>query len=255
MATLDELLLNRDRYTDDTKITLAEGVETTLGDLRGGYSRQADYSRKTQDLARQRQEFDQVRTKADLDLQAAKEEVMRLFQESQKPARRTQDPDEADEVLRTDPVARKLHERANAAYERAEAASKAADAAVERATKLEESLVRERHEQAFQFIQKNDPSINRDELVRFAHSRGIPRIDDAYRLMTEETRMKKVEQTAAEKAHQEGYAKGKQEAAAAPFLAPGRLMPNRSPDAPKTLDEAFAAAASDPEILKAMSGG
>lgn len=50
---------------DDAKVTLKDGTETTIGELREGALRRDDYTRKTQELAEQRKELEQDREKID----------------------------------------------------------------------------------------------------------------------------------------------------------------------------------------------
>ena len=45
-------------FSDDSEVTLEDGSTVTLGDLKKGNLRQADYTRKTQDLAETKRQFE-----------------------------------------------------------------------------------------------------------------------------------------------------------------------------------------------------
>lgn len=55
--------------SDDTKVKLADGTITTLGEMRNGYLRQSDYTRKTQEAAKLRQQASDYVQQAQAEMQ------------------------------------------------------------------------------------------------------------------------------------------------------------------------------------------
>jgi len=51
-------VVNKPSFDDNAEIELEDGVKTTLKELKGGYLRQSDYTKKTQELAEQRKELE-----------------------------------------------------------------------------------------------------------------------------------------------------------------------------------------------------
>jgi len=109
MATLQEIMDDKDKYPDDTKILLAEGSEVPLGELRGGYMKDGDYRRKTTEVANHRRQleservqFEQARMEAENQLtELAKQAILTKGGE---PVAR----DELTDLLERDPVAKAL---------------------------------------------------------------------------------------------------------------------------------------------------
>jgi hypothetical protein len=66
---------------DTTQVKLADGSVTTLGDLRQGNLRHADYTRKTQELAQQRQQLAGAVQQAQRDLEAREQATMAWLQD------------------------------------------------------------------------------------------------------------------------------------------------------------------------------
>lgn len=252
MPTLDELLINRDTYPDTTKITLAEGVETTLGDLRKNTMLERDYRQKTGKLADERRKFETERSEwesARLEAEAKLTDLARQLVTRNPEASR----DEIDDILERDPVARKLMSKIESLETKIGERDKSLDEARQRIKLAEENYIADQHRRVLAYLKQTDPELDEVELVNFARANYIPRLDWAHRLMTEDRRTKTALDTARKEAHEEGYKKAK-----ADLLQP--TIPSRkttvpAPDAPKTLDEAAEAALRDPEILQAMNTG
>src|SRR5437899_2075242 len=81
MPSLTEILDDKKGFPDDRKITLADGVETTLGELRGGYMKERDYRQKTQAVAEERRTLDQERQKFEQDKQEAEAKLSELLKQ------------------------------------------------------------------------------------------------------------------------------------------------------------------------------
>jgi hypothetical protein len=249
MASLTELLDDKKTYPDEMKVTLASGVEATIGDLRSGYMKDADYRKKTSTVAEERrrleterQEFLQAKTDAELQLQAMAEKII------------TRQPDkgqdEIDAELEDDPKAKKLMAKIAAAEAKAEEAVKRSAAIEEARTKEREAAMVHQHRQVLWMLKEKDKDLDTEALVNYAKQNGLGRLDIAYRLMTEDSRISK----ATEEAKQRGIEEGKK-MASQPNLSPRKPLVTSLPkDAPQDFDSALDAAASDPEILGIMGG-
>jgi hypothetical protein len=257
MPTLEEFLSNRDN-TDEVKITLADGVETTLGDLRKGYMKEQDYRRKTGDLANQRRAFEQQTSEweaARLDAEAKLTELAKQLI-GQNP-RATQE--QIEDLVDADPRAKKLQEKIDKLETRLSEAEKRDQVYAQRFKAQEEAYVADQHRRVLFELQKSDEDLRNpekvQELVEFAKSNYIPRLDWAHKLMKYEDNVKSATEKAKKEAREEGYNKAKQELLQ-PVLSPRRMV-TPSKDAPKTLDEAADAALRDSDIWKdfSLTGG
>lgn len=248
MAKLDEVVADKSTYPDEMKISLAEGVEVTLGEVRAGYLKDADYRKKTQGLARDREKLQQERAERESAYMEAEERLMELARGvvQQNPGAT---PTEVKEELQLHPEARKLMTRIDElgkTVETLQSTLKQRDEASVNAYKA--NLVRQ-HQTALAQLKKDDPELDEQELIEFARSNAIPRLDVAYRAMKWPDALAKAKQDGAK----EGYDKAKKES---PILPVRRTTPVRSKDdkKPKTFTEAADAAIADPEIQKIMAG-
>lgn len=251
MPTFDDLIADKKTYPDDTKITMADGVEVTLGTLRGGFMKDADYRRKTADLSRQREEFTRERTEKEAALQEAEARLQELARQvvgANPHATR----DEVADILAQDPVAQKLVSR----IEQQETVLKTlAEAVVNMDNRLKQSAMQQyvtQHRKALEHLKKQDPDLNEDDLINFAKTRQIPRLDDAYRLMKHDDLLAAERKKAAEEAEKRAYEKAKRELTAPQI--PVRRAPQVAPDAPKSLDEALDRAMRDEEVVGPLLG-
>lgn len=255
MPTLDDYLNDKQAYPDATTITLADGVETTLGQLRGGYLRDADYRRKTQALADERRRLDEEKAAHDSALTQAREDLAKA---AERAARGTsaEDLDEDTQIerlLRKDPAARKLMEKIDKLSAAAEANEKRWQEAREAAQRNQAAQYQRFHEQTLAKLREKDPTLDRDALIDYARENGIARLDIAYRDMM---RDKDIER-AVKEAREEERAKA-QEAAkrtTQPLIPTRRVIPpSLGKDDPKTFEEAAEAAQNDPEIQAIIYG-
>lgn len=251
MPTFDELIADKKTYPDDTKITMADGVEVTLGHMRGGFMKDADYRRKTADLARHREEFDRDRTEREHALQDAETRLQELAKQvvGHNP---TATRDDVADILAQDPVAQRLVNR----IEQLEGAFKPlAEAIVSMDKRFKDDAMANmvtQHRRALAYLKQQDPNLDETELVNFAKTRQIPRLDDAYRLMKHDDLLGAERKKAAEEADKKGYERAKREAAAPQI--PVRRAPQSAPDAPKSLDEALERAVRDEEVVGPLLG-
>lgn len=254
MPGLSDILADKTKYSDDQKITLADGVETTLGELRGGFSRSDDYTRKTQQVAREREAF--AREKAEFERAKADAEAQ-LAALAEKVVTRQPDTtvDEIERHLQQDPVARKLVEKIDNVTKKAEEAAQRATKAEEALRNQQQNYIADQHRRVLATLKQRDPNLDETDLVRFAQENYIPRLDLAYRLYTEDTRIKSQVESAREEARKEAYERAKRDLAQ-PVIPQRRVVHTTlDKDAPKTFDEAAEAATRDPEIINILTSG
>lgn len=255
MPTLEEFISNRDN-SDEVKITLSDGVETTLGDLRKGYMKESDYRRKTSDLANQRRSFEQQTSEWEAARMDAEAKLTDLAKQliGQNP-RATQE--QIDDQLEGDPRAKKLNDKISQMEQRIADSEKRNQMYEQRFKSQEETYVADQHRRVLYALQQSDPGLKEpervQELVEFAKANYIPRLDWAHKLMRYEDTVKQSVDKARKEAKEEGYNKAKQELLQ-PILSPRRMI-TPSKDAPKTLDEAADAALRDGDIWKDFSLG
>jgi hypothetical protein len=254
MPSLQDLLDDRKKYADDMKITLADGVESTLGELRGGFMKDADYRQKTSHVAREREALASERMKFDQDRQEAEAQLAAMVERSLNP-RGNRDPgqDEVDAFLARDPAAKRLADRLAATEAKFTELEKRTKAQDERLAQQQQAMLADQHRRALAMLKSRDADLDEQQLVQFAQENAIPRLDMAYRLLTEDKRWKAEADKLHEKAAKEGYEKAKRELAQ-PQLPQRRVAPPVPETAPKSFDEAADMAARDPEILATMEG-
>lgn len=258
MPSLHDVLADKANYPDTQKITLADGVEATLGDLRGGFLRQQDYTAKTTAVAnernalvREREEFNTAKAAAEQELQQIAERL--VSQRDQRGQQTTQD--ELDALMERDPLAKRLRDEI-VGLKKYVADMATAQQTHEKAIRDQHmAMIADQHRRALATLKARDNELDTDALVTFAQQNGIPRLDLAYRLMTEDKRTAALESKVKTEAEKTGYERAKRELAA-PTIPNRRVIPpsNLPQDAPKTFDQAADRAAQDPEILNIMTG-
>lgn len=251
MPSFDELIADKKTYPDDTKITMADGVEVTLKDLRGGFMKDADYRRKTADLSRQREEFERDRSEREHALQDAESRLQELAKQvvgSHPHASR----DEVADILAQDPVAQRLLQRMEQHEGVMKQMAEAITAMDGRFKQGAMEYMVNQHRRALANLKQKDPDLDEGELVRYAKERQIPRLDDAYRLMNHDRILETERKKAAEEAEKRTTERVKREMAAPQI--PVRRAPALAPDAPKTMDEALERATRDEEVVGPLLG-
>lgn len=255
MATLQDLISNKEQYPDGTTITLTDGVSTTLGEVRKGYMMESDYRRKTsvvsdgkRQLDQERQQFEAAKFEAEQKLEALAGRLM-----TREPNKGQSD---LEAELAANPVARALTEQVKGLTEKLGTLEKATSTLHQELTQSKQTAMLDQHRRVLSGLKEKDPDLDEAELVSFAKNNYVPRLDLAYRLFTEDKRLKQVAEDAAKKAKEAGIEEGKR-LAVAPTL-PNRarmLAPGLDKDAPQTMDAAADAAAQDPEIISLLTSG
>lgn len=250
--TWDEVLTDRTTYPDDMIMSLADGTEVPLSDLRAGYLKDADYRRKTSDLARQREEFEKTatdRAQALADAEARLRQMAEQLQTRQPNATK----DEVQEQLESNPIAKRLFDKIAALEQAMPNIAKAMTVLDQRQKDSQIAYLAEQHRRVIHHLKEQDPELDVEGLTKFAQERYIPRLDDAYHVMNREKLLEKARKEAKEEGQKLGYEKAKKDLAV-PAMLPGRRHVTPAADAPKTLDEAFDRAAQDPEIMGLLTG-
>ena|SRR5437773_5089452 len=251
MPTLDDLLSNRDAYPDGTTVRLADGVDTTLGDLRKNTMLERDYRQKTGRLADERRKFETQAAEwegARIEAEAKLADLAKQLIHKNPEAGR----DEVEDMLERDPIARKLNQKIGALETKLTERDSYIEQQQQRMQQYEQNYIADQHRRVLSYLKTQDPDLNESELVNFARANYIPRLDHAYNLMTKDRRESSLVEKTRKEAMEEGYAKAKTELLQ-PKISPRRTIAP-SADAPKNLDEAAERALQDPEVIAAMQG-
>ncbi len=254
MPSLADILDNRKDFPDDRKITLADGVETTLGELRGGYMKDADYRQKTAKVAREREDLMGERQRFETDKQEAEAQLAKLVEQAvTRGAPRDQQQVEWETYIEQNPLAKRLMGEVTETRSSIKKLDELVNGLTDGLKAQQQAMLVDQHRRALAAIKSRDPDLDEGALVNFARDNAIPRLDLAYRLFTEDKRFKDEVSKTKETAAKEGYERAKKELAS-PTLPNRRVAAAPPQDAPKSMDEAFDRAAVDPEILATMEG-
>lgn len=249
VASLTEIIAN-DAYSDDIKFELGDGTVVTLGDFRKDYrSKDADYRRKTSDVANERRQLEHDRAAQQAALLEA-EQRLAEWTKTVMQGNRQSDPD--PDELASDPRYKKLLDKVESINE----GLKQRDKQITDLTNVIQADQRERLVQAHRLtlaqLKGKDADLNEEELIRFAQAYGIPRLDHAYAVMNQD-RIIERERKAALDAEVPKISDRIKRELSQPVLPSTRLVKPPA-DAPKNMDQARDAALQDPEILAMLMG-
>lgn len=260
MATFNEILADKSKYPDSTKVTMMDGAEVTLGELRSGHMKDADYRQKTAALANERRSLEsereqwmQSKAEAEAELKQLATELITKKPEIQK--------DELMDELRANPVTNKLLEELSSTKAAIAKQNETIENINKELSSYKQSLVTQYHLQSLGSIRArkykdlSDPEWRekQDALIAFAQQRRIPNLVDAETLMTHEQELNDSVAKAKEEGKLEGIKLGKAEASQ-PKIPFRRLVDSKPAEGmPQTVDEAFNAAGQDPEILQSLA--
>lgn len=252
MATLYDVLNDKNR-SDDQKITV-EGVESTLGELRKGVMLNSDYTRKTQSLARERQQFEQQQGEweyARLEAEAKLGEyAKRLVQQNPGSTR-----EEIQDRLDDDPRAAKLAAQIDKLNSNIELIGQAQARQQLEMQQQRLASYADQHRRALAYLKSQDKDLDSDQLVDFAKSQGIPNLVTAYKAFKYDDSVKSSVARGKEEGIKEGLERAKRELNQ-PIIPSRRMVsPAAGADSPKNFDEAIDKALADPEIMATFEGG
>ena len=258
MATLLDIINDKEKYPDSTAITLADGVQTTVGEVRKGFMMESDYRKKTADLAAQRRElerrqseFENARAQAEAQLEELAKEVLIKAQESGVP--KSAQEDEVLRELRANPIANALYTKIESLTAKVNELDSLNRSLRDNLKQRDQNALVSQHQRVLAYLKQNDPELDTDALVRFARENYVPRLDLAYRLYTEDKRMKRTVDEAVAKAKKEAMDEAKR-LAVQPTIPLRRAAVTLPKDAPKTFDEAIEVAMKDPEVIGPLVG-
>lgn len=255
MPRIDDIIGNKDQYPDDTQITLPDGTPITLGEVRAGYMKDADYRRKTSELAQSRRELEQLAALRAQELQAAEQRLVELAAQvvtgqAQRQQANAAMPSEGEDEEETDPRIKRLRDELATIRQTIDPLAQAVLGMDQRMRQSALAYLAQQHQQVLQRLKQEDPELNEQELIAFARQRMIPRLDDAYRLYRFDKLVEKRAAEAKESGLKEGYQKAKAESPLLP-LRRGVFQPAEKP---KSLEDAFQQALKDPEVIGPLVG-
>jgi hypothetical protein len=245
LASLVDLLNNKD-VADDQKITIND-AETTVGELRQGWMRQQDYTKKTTDIARHRKELEQERSEweyARLEAEGKLNDLARQIMTANPGMTK----DEAEDEARDNPAYSKLNKKLESLEEKLEKFGNAAESLAEEQKRLKLLDYERQHRAMLLKLKEDDPNLDVEELIDYAKQTQVPRLDVAYKALRYEDKLKEARKKGMEEGIEKGRDQAKQE-----FLQPA--IPTRrafgivEENGPKNLEEALNAAIRDPEIM------
>jgi hypothetical protein len=246
MATLDEIL--SDPNIDDEQKISINGQTVTLKDLRAGFMKDADYRKKTTEVATQRREverlrteFEEARLQAEAQLQAMAEKIVRKEPEIKQ--------DELMTEIEANPIAKKLMTEIKSLGNQIGELSKFREEATGRLAAQEQTWMAAQHRSVLNKLMAEDPEMVPDEVIKFAQQNSIPRLDHAYKLLTEEKRISSAVKKAADEAKLQGIEEGKRSVQMQGLPQRRLAVVDKAVETPKSFDEAYDRAREDPEII------
>jgi chromosome segregation ATPase len=254
MPSFDEVLSDVNTFPDDTKVTLASGVEVTLKDIRKGSMQQRDYTQKTMKLSEDRRQVEQEKQTLATNYAEAEaklaEYARQLFAAN---PQQTQTKDDIEELIQSDPVAKRLIKEVDSLKAELTKSNQALNQQGQMLKMYAETYIADQHSRVINYLKQQDPELDVDSLIAFAKQRMVPRLDDAYYLMNKDRILEKERKTATETASKEAYDRAKNELNQ-PVLPSTRFISPTPVDKAKDLDTAARDALNDPEIIRIMRG-
>ena len=251
MPTLEEYIKDTTSFPNDTSVKLADGVETTLGKLREGFMKDADYRSKTTKLANdkrsfdtERQEWEAARLEAEAKLNALAQQLLQKHPDATR--------EEAEEMVETDPRIKRLTAKLDELNKKSEDYTTKLKELEDRNRLYEETYIADQHRRVLAHLKSLDKDLDTAELVEYARAHLIGRLDDAYKAF----KFDKAVEESAKKAEEAGVKKGYEKAKAElmqPVIRPHRVIQS-NPEAPADMEAARDAALQDPDIIRTMMG-
>jgi len=253
--TFDEIISDRSKFPDETEVTMADGTKLELGDIRKGAMKDADYRKKTSEVARDRRNLEEQQTRweaARLDAEAKLEGMARqLIQNQRQPVSR----DEVDEYLESDPVAKKLQAKLDAATQRLNQLTDVAKKHEDALGVYAQTYVRDQHLKALADIRSQDKDLDTEDFIQYAKDNRYPNLYNAYKAYSWERKREDLIKNAKEEGIKEGLEKAKKELNS-PLIRSRRTMQTPAKDeAPKDWDEAMDNALADDEVMQTFQPG
>lgn len=255
--TFDEIIADKSKFPDESEVTLADGSKVQLGQIRGAAMKDADYRKKTSDLANSRRQLEEQQTRweeARLDAEARLTQMaQQLIQRGQQPPTR----DDVDEYLENDPVAKKLQAKLDAATAKLDQLTRVAQAHEQALGTVAQTYVRDQHLRALADLQSRDKDLDAEDFLQYARDNRYPNLYNAYKAYSFDKKSEARLAAAKEEGIKEGMEKAKKELNQ-PLIRSRRVM--SGPDtggekAPKDWDEAMESALADDEVMQTFQPG
>lgn len=252
--TFDEVIADSSKFPDDTEVTLADGTKLPLKQIRAAAMKDADYRKKTAEVARERKQVEEDRQRLVEQQYDAEQKLTSLAAQILKrqdaPTR-----DEVDEYLETDPVAKKLQAKLDAATQKLtmlEEVARKHDAAL---GQYAQTYVRDQHLRALAELQSKDKDLDAEDFLQYARDNRYPNLYNAYKAYSYDRKRESQLKDAREEGIKEGLEKAKKELHQ-PVIRSRRVLSGpdtADKDAPKTWDEAMDKALADEEIMSTFN--
>lgn len=247
--SLNEVLINREKYPDAQEIDFM-GQKMSLRTLREELIPKGDMTRATQKLSDEKRQLEQNVTNLQQAYQGLQGQLSSLVADRKATGADVTRSPMAD--LEADPILGPVIAELKAVRSDLLEAKKTNELLQTRQMEMATHYIQDQYRARIAELQKGDKTLDAKALIDFAVSRNMPDIELAYRVMTEDSRMK----TAAAEAEKRGYEKGKTEVTLVPPISSGRRMTVAPPPEGVTnLDQAKEAASNDPEIARLWNGG
>ena len=257
MATKwDEIISDRNQYPDDHVLKLADGTEVKLGDVRPGHMFERDYRQKTSLLAREREALDRETAQRIQALQEGEAQLRQIAAEVIRNNPGMTRREAAQEVQESDdPHVQALRKEVADLKSVLGEVRGAVTGIQQTAQDARRTYVVNEHRRALADLKAADPTLDEQELVRYAQANMTPNLREAYKAMNHERIVESARREAREAAYKEGYEKAKTEVQVASSIPMRRTPEARPADAPKNMKEAFEAAIRDPEVMGPLQSG
>jgi len=255
-----EILTDREKWPDDRKLVLADGVETTVGAFRAAAMPKADFTKYAEGARRKEQQLTEQLTAAQQNLVVALQ--AREAEEAAKgkaAAPTTPTGEMTEQEYMADPVLGPMFRKIQKAAEALEAAQAENRQLRERVEGHEKIWTRSQFTAQIAEIQKADPELDVKDFLEFVQRQPTINTETqqvdlhgTYRGYSADRRIKAAEKAAEER----GIEKGRKEASTPTIPFARRFTPVKPDGLPSTFQEVTEEQAlADPDIQAAMSGG
>ena len=239
---LAELYSNREKFPDETTIEI-QGEKMSLKEWRNSLGLKSEFTKHTQELSGKQKQMEQAFQQMQQREAQLQQQLAAAMQRQGVDPRHAQDDDLA--AYRQDPAFGPL-------VKLIEQQQGTITQLGQRMQMDEIAMSSYRYQQQLDKIKERDAEADPQEVARFTqqlYQKG-PDVETAYRLMTEEKRLKK----AVEEAEQRGYQKAKTEPPVPPQPGGRRGASAGTPELPKDMDQRLALAAQEfgPAIQEAL---
>lgn len=249
MAKLDDIIANKKDFPDEVSIKLPDGQEVTLGDLRGGYMKDADYRQKTSTLAREKEDF--YRDYAAK--QAALEQAQQRLAETIQP-KADASADEVQEEIDRNPIARRLQKQVRDLEQVLVPMARSLVAMDKRMNDATVAATMDLHKRALYEIVSKDPSVKPEEVLQYAQQNRIPNLLLAYRDMSRDKAIEAAKEEGKRLGLEEGRVLGKKESLSPTIPLRHQVAKTQGHDKILNLEEAADAAKQDMDVMGPLLG-